>query len=789
MIKKLCLFLLLSVFSRDLFAQAPHKMTYQAVVRDSSYNPVTNSAVGMQISILQSSPSGTAVYIETQTPVTNAFGLITIEIGGGAVVSGNFANINWANGPFFLKTETDPAGGTNYSITGTTQLLSVPYALFSGNGVPGGGISGQILTNCNGVPVWTTGGQCPPSISALNCATAVNSGTLTQGIAASGVSTSVPYTGGNGGTYNAQTVNSTGVTGLTATLAAGTFANGSGNLTYTISGTPASAGTASFALSIGGQSCILTGIVSPPAPSYPSGTVYCGGTPTAVVDVTNPATGKTWMDRNLGATQLATSSIDTASYGDLYQWGRGSDGHQCRTSLTTAISSISDQPGHGDFIFGSFGSLFDWRIPQNTDLWQGINGVNNPCPSGYRLPTVIELNAERLSWSSNTAAGAFASPLQLPMPGYRYYSSGSLNGVGISGEYWSSSVSGINSLSLGFYSGNASISTGGNRSFGFSVRCLKETPPSVGTIDTLDCNGATNTGTLTQGIAASGLSTSVPYTGGNGGTYNAQTVNSTGVTGLTATIAAGTFANGSGNLTYTISGTPVAAGTASFALSIGGQTCTLSLTVAAPPSYPVGTVHCGGTPTAVVDVINPATGKIWMDRNLGAAQAATSSSDAASYGDLYQWGRRADGHQCRTSTTTTTLSSSDQPSHGFFITVNSGNYDWRSPENNNLWQGVSGVNNPCPSGYRLPTDFELNAEFLSWAPQGSNGAFASPLKLPLVGYRDIGNGALFNVDNEGTYWSSTISNVESHCLIFQSFFAAMGTSYRAYGISVRCIKD
>lgn len=108
-------------------AQSPQKMSYQAVIRNSSNALVTSTAVGMQISILQDSPTGTIVYTETQTPTTNANGLVTIEIGG---MTG-FDTINWASGPYFIKTETDPAGGTTYTITGTSQLLSVPYALHS----------------------------------------------------------------------------------------------------------------------------------------------------------------------------------------------------------------------------------------------------------------------------------------------------------------------------------------------------------------------------------------------------------------------------------------------------------------------------------------------------------------------------------------------------------------------------------------------------------------------------------------------------------------------------------
>ena len=123
----ICVISAISVISG--LAQSPEKMSYQAVVRDASDNLVTNQSVGMQISILQGSAGGTAVYVETQTPTTNTNGLVTIEIGSGTVVTGDFTTIDWTNGPYFIKTETDPTGGTTYTITGTSQLLSVPYAL------------------------------------------------------------------------------------------------------------------------------------------------------------------------------------------------------------------------------------------------------------------------------------------------------------------------------------------------------------------------------------------------------------------------------------------------------------------------------------------------------------------------------------------------------------------------------------------------------------------------------------------------------------------------------------
>ncbi|WP_051605551.1 hypothetical protein [Sediminibacter sp. Hel_I_10] len=115
------------------FAQSPEKMSYQAVVRDSGDALVANQAVGMQISILQGSIAGASVYTETQLPTTNINGLVSLEIGNGMIVSGDFSAIDWAAGPYFIKTETDPTGGSSYSITGTSQLLSVPFALYSAN--------------------------------------------------------------------------------------------------------------------------------------------------------------------------------------------------------------------------------------------------------------------------------------------------------------------------------------------------------------------------------------------------------------------------------------------------------------------------------------------------------------------------------------------------------------------------------------------------------------------------------------------------------------------------------
>ena len=159
--KKFTIFLTLLLCATALLAQSPEKFSYQAVVRNASNVLVSNAPVGVRVSILQGNTTGNPVYVETQTVNTNANGLLTLEIGGGSVQQGTFAGIDWANGPYFLKTETDPNGGSNYSVTSTQQLLSVPYALYAKEA--GNAFSGDYndLTNTPTIP------SVPTNVSAF----------------------------------------------------------------------------------------------------------------------------------------------------------------------------------------------------------------------------------------------------------------------------------------------------------------------------------------------------------------------------------------------------------------------------------------------------------------------------------------------------------------------------------------------------------------------------------------------------------------------------------------------
>lgn len=177
--------------------------------------------------------------------------------------------------------------------------------------------------------------------------------------------------------------------------------------------------------------------------------------------------GLCWLDRNLGASQVPTAKNDPLGYGDLFQWGRGDDGHQIRNSGTTSVQSAADHPGHGDFITTSA----DWRNPQNDGLWQGTNGINNPCPPGWRLPTNDELLAERDTWGTFNADGAFGSALKWPAAGYR--STGGVLSLDGSNGYVYSSTTASTLVRALIYTGSSASSSPLNRASGFSVRCVR----------------------------------------------------------------------------------------------------------------------------------------------------------------------------------------------------------------------------------------------------------------------------------------------------------------------------
>ncbi len=383
--KKLLLLLAAVISIGTAFAQVPQKLSYEAIVRDSAFVALDSVQVGIKLSIVSDTAyMGSALYTETHMPTTSANGLVQLLIGSGTSTD-TFSNINWADGPYYLMTKIDPAGGTDYSIQGATKLSAVPYAHYAGSATTA-----------------DTAGRA----SSLNFRVSYQGDSLVMG---------------------------------------------------------------------DGSALILPGL-SESNPSFPMGFVHCDPANLTIIETVTSTTGEIWMDRNLGASRVADSSTDSLAYGNFFQWGRFADGHQCRESdkisvLASTAASSPDSVWYGKFIVG-LSSPFDWLSTPNDSLWQGVNGVNNPCPNGYRLPNEAEWDAERESWGSNDLDGAFGSPLRLPVSGSRDVSSGAPFGVGSRGDYWSSSVSGANARFLLFNSSGAALLSD-FRAGGRAVRCIK----------------------------------------------------------------------------------------------------------------------------------------------------------------------------------------------------------------------------------------------------------------------------------------------------------------------------
>lgn len=309
------------------------------------------------------------------------------------------------------------------------------------------------------------------------------------------------------------------------------------------------------------------------------------------------------------------------------------------------------------------------------------------------------------------------------------------------------------------------------------------------------CNTATS-GTMTAGVSVSGVTQTITATVTALGNY---TISTAPVNGVTFS-GSGTFTElGPQTVVLQASGIPTAAGDHNFTLSTTPSCSFSRMTVSAV----TGSAICDGSvPTEVKEIVS-ATGKIWMDRNLGASRAAISSTDFNAYGCLYQYGRGNDGHAginwtsgsagTSVNRSTSVQSATDTPTHNLFIR---GTSDWRAGgSGNRLWQGSTGVNNPCPMGYRVPTQAEFQAEMTFYDLKNAASAFANGpsggFKFTQVGHHNMGQstGVISGVGGSGYYWTSTASGAFSANVEIVPNGMAIPVNNRAHGFAVRCIKD
>lgn len=196
-------------------------------------------------------------------------------------------------------------------------------------------------------------------------------------------------------------------------------------------------------------------------------------------DIVISPTGKIWANKNLGAASVATTSTDAASYGNHYQWGKAQAFTSAYSTANNVAGTVASAAVAGTNFITNGTTPFDWISVKNDNLWNTgtasapTKTAQDPCPTNYRVPTETEFNNERLAFTSNNAAGAYASVLKLPVAGARNDSNGTLSSVGTHGRYWSSAVSGTSARALSFLSSTAFMHSS-SRASAFAVRCIKQ---------------------------------------------------------------------------------------------------------------------------------------------------------------------------------------------------------------------------------------------------------------------------------------------------------------------------
>ena len=231
-------------------------------------------------------------------------------------------------------------------------------------------------------------------------------------------------------------------------------------------------------------------------------------------------------------------------------------------------------------------------------------------------------------------------------------------------------------------------------------------------------------------------------------------------------------------------------------LQITGGTPALNKVLVSDTYGNVSWQSLGSLGYAAYEYITDPTGRVWLDRNLGASRVAQTMSDNLAYGDYYQWGRKADGHEKVTWTSNITASSTNgtsstktnTPDSKFILTSISDN-DWRSNKDDNLWNYGSS-NNPCPSGFRVPSKPELASLQNAYGGMATNSdAFSSPLHLPSSGDRSISDGTVLNAGQWVALWTSTPNGNQMWMYGYTVNYNVTYSFSRAVGLPIRCTKN
>jgi uncharacterized protein (TIGR02145 family) len=428
--KRIFTVLLTLILTVSLFAQVPQGFVYQSVVRNGGNVLIALKQVGMKVTLVQGSENGVPLYVELHQPTSNENGLINITIGGGTILSGVFASIDWSKGPYFLKTEIDPEGGVNYSITSSSQLLSVPYAMFASNNKigPKGDVGVQ-------GPQGLKGDQGLPGLKGLK-----------GEIGAQGLKGDQ---GPEGLTKDEQKF-SVSVTGDTLFLQNGGF--------QIISGLSHANYKFSFKLGLNVLDI--------------EGNSYKTITASVISGKGDTISNTHWMAENLKVSKYNDGS-PIPNVTDEIQWSKLTSG-----AWAYYNNDISNNV--------KYGKLYNWYALSLT-----TNGGKNVCPSGWHVPTNTEWTSfeDYLGYSAggkmkevgvtswnNPNSGALNTSLFTGLPGGLRYSTGGFSDIGYSGYWWCSTEDKIDSAwNRQLRNNDTDIDKGKkNKIYGFSVRCIKD---------------------------------------------------------------------------------------------------------------------------------------------------------------------------------------------------------------------------------------------------------------------------------------------------------------------------
>lgn len=398
-----------------------------------------------------------------------------------------------------------------------------------------------------------------------------------------------------------------------------------------------------------------------------------------------------WLDRNLGATQRATSISDGTGIGHYYQWGRRKDGHELPTSSDRG-TVYSSYLGGDEFIVGHNNSLFEGNNSTSGDLWQEPNQRNNPCPPGWSIPS--EEKWESVVATASDDRTTLFNNLYMPFAGSR--TNGGITGVSNSARtspYASSSDNGsyLEYGTNGFK--KLEIERTSNWLIGMQVRCIR------------------------------------------------TKLNSTADSPLSDTPENWRNAEANDFISYD----------------------KFTYRVVADPS---------------------GANLLWLDRNLGAGRVASSETDGYAIGDYYQWGRAKNGYEKSYSNPERSIMNGYVHADDTIPQFYYGNPQWLPYVDTTLWEGVNSRANPCPSGWRLPTE----AEVVNLGFTNLTDAFSSTLKIPYTGFRQQSDGKIDERQRQSYLWTSDVSSMGKGRALFINSLRYEGTDKEMVnGFPIRCV--